>query len=186
KEPALDEAETQHTNRCGIGDLGRKSDFSWEANIGQVDADDPLWMGQCRQAHDTAPNVPTGGSKLFVTKPFMHQARQQVSRADRLHPSLPRTIREPEARKTGNDDIKGALWVSTEAFWVGKHGNDLMEAVKRVRPAMNEEQRDGIGSFPTFIEKMNALPIDLAFELRKLIELRIVVKPVVVVLPVVY
>ena len=115
----------------------------------------------------------------------MHQARQQVSRADRLHPSLPRTIREPEARKTGNDDIKGALWVSTEAFWVGKHGNDLMEAVKRVRPAMNEEQRNGIGSFPTFIEKMNALPIDLGFELRKLIERRFLASPVELVLPIV-
>src|SRR6266550_8497598 len=97
----------------------------------------------------------------------MHQARQQVSRADRLHPSLPRTIREPEARKTGNDDIKGAQWVSTEAFWVVKHGNDLMEAVKRVRPAMNEKQRDGIGSFPTFIEKMDLNTADFSFELCK-------------------
>src|SRR5437879_2332267 len=59
------------------------------------------------------------------------------------------------SRKTGNDDIKGALWISAEAYWVGKHGNDLMEAVKRVRPAMNQEQRDGIGSFPMFIEKMD-------------------------------
>src|SRR5439155_8193512 len=63
-EPSLDGTEKLLLGRGGVRQVRGKGDFSWKANVGQVDTDERARMGHCQQARNPATNIRASRGKM--------------------------------------------------------------------------------------------------------------------------
>ena len=97
-----------------------------------------------------------------------------------------RTVREAEARQRRHNDVKGVKRVAASALRIGQKRDDLVETVEGIRPAVDQQERRGVGSFAPHVEKVDTASVDIRTKLCKLVELCLLSTPVVGVLPVIH
>ena len=95
-------------------------------------------------------------------------------------------IREAKAWKTGDDHIEGVGRIASVTGWIGEQGNELVEAIERVGPAMREQERQGVRPLAPLVNEVNTQAVDLRAKLRELVEFRLLHSPVEVMLPIAY
>ena len=69
---------------------------------------------------------------------------------------------------------------------IGERTNDLQEFEDRSRPAMGDDERQGVRMTRANVHEVNVEPVDLSHELRQGIQLRLGFAPVIVRAPVAY
>ena len=86
------------------------------------------------------PNVATVGREPPVIEYVPHQLREDVGGPAVIYSSLLRKIGEPVPRYGRDDHVERVGCVAPVTRRIGEHGDDLVEPVERIRPAVGEEQ----------------------------------------------
>jgi hypothetical protein len=99
--------------------------------------------------------------------------------------ALPRAVRKAEPRQRRHDHIEGVGRVPAETRRVGEHRDYLMEAVERVGPAVQEQDRHGMGTLAALVDEVDPETAYPRPKLRRPVELGLLLAPVEGVPPVV-
>src|SRR5918999_5034986 len=92
--------------------------------------------------------------------------------------ALPRAVGEAEPRQRRHDHVEGVGRVPAETRGVGEHRDYLLEAVERVGPAVQEQDRHGRGTFAALVDEVDPETAYLRPKVRRPVELGLLLAPV--------
>src|SRR5438552_7308743 len=97
---------------------------------------------------------------------------------------LVRLAREAKARQVRHHYIERVFGASAVRQGIGKHWNELDEAVEGVRIAVSQDQRKRRWTFAAFVNEVDGEPVDQRFEMSELVEGAFLPAPIEIVLPI--
>src|SRR5215467_4484873 len=146
-----------------------------------MDSDKEFWMLPCQGLGDDGPVIPASRDKLLVAQHPGHQSGKEVGVGviTKGH-----TIRKTRTGDRGYDHVEGRVRVTAIFGRISEPINHFMVAIERIGKPVEQEQWGRVGSFATFVNEMDAYPINFRFELSKAIERSFVLAPVIAMQPV--
>src|SRR5918992_2739907 len=97
----------------------------------------------------------------------------------------PRAVQKADPRQRRHDHVEGVGRAPAETRRVGEHRDYLVEAVERVGPAVQKQDRHGMGTLAALVHEMKPETVYLRPKLREPVELGLLLAPVEPVPPVV-
>nr|GFD07129.1 hypothetical protein [Tanacetum cinerariifolium] len=113
-----------------------------------------------------------------------HELVQQGGRLASKRPAGGQRPRKAEAGQVGGHHVEGIFSPAAVRGGVGEQRNELGELPRRVGPAVVEQQRPGPGAAPALVDETQAGAAERRLKPGQLVELRLLLPPVKVVLPV--
>ena len=123
-------------------------------------------------------DVAAHGNELGVAEVLGHELSPQVGHPADLHPALAGGLGESEAGEGRGNDVKGVDGVAAVGGRVGQQGNDLAHFEKGAGPAVGDNQRDGVGAIPFFVNEMDVEAVDLGLAVVEGVEFLLLGPPV--------
>src|SRR5262249_32318085 len=99
-----------------------------------------------------------------------HQLGPGPGDASRGPSSVVRWAGEAVAGERGDNELEGISRVAAVSLGIGQRADDAQELGDRARPAMGENEWQGIWLGRADVQKMDVLPVDRGNELRILIK----------------
>ena len=145
----------------------RRVEGSGGGGPGQVDADDAAGRDHRQHAGDARPDVGAVRGEPLVAEPG-HQLGPRLSDAEEVEARGGQRRREPVAGQARDDDVEGVGRIAAVGPRVGERSDESRELDRGARPAVREDEGQGIGLGGPDVEEVDGLAVDVGGELREL------------------
>jgi hypothetical protein len=147
-----------------------------------VDPDQPVGVPKPEEVGHGGPDVHPLGCEAGVAK-LLHQPDPEPRDAPR-EVSLHGAVGESVAGQGWDDHVEGVVRISPVASRVAQQRDDLRELKECARPAVGEDQRQGVGPFAPLVDEVEAEAVDLGAEVGEAVDALLLLSPVETALPV--
>lgn len=125
----------------------------------EVDPDEPARVVEAQEVGHGRSPVAAQGAEALVAQPA-HQLRHGPGDTPRVPPSLGGRPGEAEAGQRGAHDVKGVRGIARSIDGAAERLDDVEHLGHRAGPAVEDEQRQGVGTLGASVDEVDGLSFD--------------------------